>query len=158
MMNVAGRPQTAAADPDAPRAFVTAAGACVGALGVIDLLIGLAMFLGASTYDATIDGNPTALAMRAYGVRSALAGAVCLAFVWAVFAEPGARALWFLFPLAIALAELAFDLSGLSSGAIPAKSLALTAAVHEVLASAVGAVAIAGWRKERAARLQAKPA
>ena len=158
MLNVAASPRPATGDPEAPRGFVTAAGACVGALGVIDLLIGLAMFAGASTYDTGFEGNPTALAMRAYGVRSALAGAVCLAFVWAVFAEPGARSLWFLFPLAIALAELAFDLGGLSSGALPARTLALTAAVHEVLASAVGAVAIAGWRKERAVRLHAKPA
>jgi hypothetical protein len=157
MHSVAVRPPAPTADPEAPRGYVTAAGACVGALGMIDLLIGIAMFIGASTYDATLEGAPTALAMRSYGLRSVLAGGVCFAFVWAVFAEPGARAVWFVFPVAIVLAQLAFDLSGLSEGALPAKMLALTAAVHEVLASAVGAVAVAGWRKERALRAKAKP-
>jgi hypothetical protein len=137
---------------------VNAAGACAGALGAIDILIGVAMLVGASSYDAALETAATAAAMRSYGVRSALAGAVCLAFVWAVFAEPGARALWFLLPLAVAVADLVFDVAALSSGAIPAMTVSVTAALHEVLAMAVAAVALAGWRREVSARASARVA
>lgn len=152
MVTVAAGPELARADPDSPRSFINAAGACVGAMGTVDLLLGAAMLAGAGSYDATLDGSATALAMRSYGVRALLAGGISLVFVWAVFAEPGARAIWFLFPLGIAVFDLAFDLAALSAGDIPARTLSLTAAVHEVLAAGVGAVAVAGWSRERALR------
>jgi hypothetical protein len=142
---------------DGTRPFVNAAGAAAGAMGAIDILLGAAMLAGAASYDATFEGEATALAMRSYGVRSMLAGGVCLAFVWAVFAEAGARPSWFLLPLGIALFEVVADLTALAQGTIPARTLSLAVAVHEVLAAAVGAVALAGWLRERAPAPGSKP-
>lgn len=158
MHGVAAAPALPAPDPDGPRSFVNAAGAIVGALGAVDILIGATMILGASTYDASIDTEATAIAMRSYGVRSILAGAICLAFVWAVFAEPGARSLWFLLPLGVVVVDLGFDIAALGGGGIPVRTASVTAAVHEVLAMGVAAIAVAGWRREVAVRRANGPA
>ncbi len=140
-----------------PRGLVQAAGAAVGALGAIDVLIGIAMLGSASSYDAAAGGEAAVSAMRAYGLRSLFVGAASLAFVWVTLGEPGARAAWFLVPLALVAVDIAGDVSAFIGGAIAWRVVAVTAAVHEMLAAAITAVAVALWRRERAFRRPTRP-
>lgn len=132
--------------------LVNAAGAAVGALGVVDLLLGISMIGAAATYDAFVDGAATAAAMRAYGVRVAFVGAVNLAFVWAVFAEAGARPAWLLLPLGLAASDVLGDVLALGAGDMPGNVLSVMTFVHELLVAAVAAAAISAWRSERVHR------
>lgn len=129
--------------------LVTFAGAAVGALGVVDLLMGLAMWGGAAPFDATFEGAPTAAAMRAYGLRVAVAGGLNLVFAWALFAEPGPRSPWLLLPAGLAASDMLGDAAALAAGLIPWKVLGIAAAVHEVMIAAVIAAALSAWRRER---------
>lgn len=124
------------------------AGATVGALGAVDLLIGIAMLAGASAMDPAAEG-PSA-AMRAYGVRAVFAGLVNLGFVWAIFAESGAQAVWLFVPLGIALLDIVADFAALGGGSISQQVMAGTSAVHWLFAAAVTAVAVSAWQRERA--------
>ena len=130
------------------------AGATVGALGAVDLLIGLAMLAGASAMDPAAEGP--AAAMRAYGVRAVFAGLVNLGFVWALFAESGARALWLFVPLGIAVLDIVADFAALGAGSIAQQVMAGTSAVHWLFAAAVTAVAVSAWQRERAAGAAAR--
>jgi hypothetical protein len=124
------------------------AGATVGALGAVDLLIGIAMLAGASAADPASQGP--AAAMRAYGVRAVFAGAVNLGFVWAIFSDTGARALWLFVPLGIAVLDIVADFAALGGGSISRQVMAGTSAVHWLFAAAVTAVAVSAWQRERA--------
>ncbi len=127
-------------------ALPAVAGATVGALGAVDLLIGIAMIAGASAMDPASQGPA---AMRAYGVRAVFAGAVNLGFVWAIFSDSGARAVWLFVPLGIALLDIVADFASLGGGSIPQQVMAGTSAVHWLFAAAVTAVAVTAWQGER---------
>lgn len=124
----------------------------MGAIGAIDLLLGIAMFAFAGGEPPTAEGDLLAAGMRTYGFRVAVVGAVNLAFVWVAFTEPGARAAWLALPLALVVGDLAFDALAFAQGSVPSRALALVATLHVMLAAAVGAAALSAMRHPRRAR------
>lgn len=133
-------------------ALVGAAGAAVGALGVIDLLLGISMFAFAGGQLPTGEGDLLAAGMRTYGFRVAVVGAANLAFVWAAITEPGARASWLVLPLALVIGDLLFDALGFAQASLPTRTLTLAATLHVLLAAAVGAAALSALRQSGRAR------
>jgi len=133
-------------------ALLGAAGAAVGALGIIDLLLGVAMFGFAGGQPPTAEGDVLAAGMRTYGFRVAVVGAVNLAFVWAAFTERGARPAWLALPLALVLGDLAFDALAFGQGSVPTRALLLASTLHVLLAAGVGAAAISALRRRAGTR------
>ncbi len=133
-------------------ALLGAAGAAVGALGIVDLLLGVAMFGFAGGQPQTTEGDLLAAGMRTYGFRVAVVGAVNLGFVWVAFAEPGAPAAWLGLPLALVVGDLLFDGLAFAHGSVPTRALTLASTLHVLLAAAVGAAAISALRHAGRAR------